>query len=334
MNFGASILDAEGLRLTREETALFRETDPFGFILFARNIENADQVRALCGDFRDAVGREAPILIDQEGGRVQRIWAPMARNWTPPLDFVATAGEHAERAMYLRYRLIALELHGLGIDTNCAPCGDLARTDTHSFLKNRCYASEPDKVSSFAMAVARGLLDGGVLPVIKHMPGHGRAQLDTHFDLPQVELTLAELEASDFAAFRPLADLPMGMTGHVVFSALTDKAATVSPEAIAVIRNQIGFGGLLMTDDISMQALKGEPQDRARAALDAGCDVALFCNAPLDQRRTVAETAGRMTDAAHTRAQAALAARNAPLDFDVQSAEAELDGLLGGRAYV
>ena len=174
MNFGAAILDADGLRLTAGERALFREANPFGFILFARNIDNADQVRALCGDFREAVGREAPITIDQEGGRVQRMWAPMVRDWTPPLEFVERAGADAPRAMYLRYRLIADELRALGIDSNCAPMADLARPETHAVIRNRCYGSEVAPVVAAARACAQGLLDGGVLPVAKHMPNEAK----------------------------------------------------------------------------------------------------------------------------------------------------------------
>ena len=199
MRFGATILDAEGLRLSADERALFREVDPFGFILFARNIDTADQVRALCGDFREAVGRDCPIFIDQEGGRVQRLRPPLARDWLPPLDFVRAAGAGAERAMYLRYRLIAEELRALGIDANCAPQVDVARPETHSFLKNRCYGFDPETVARLGRAVARGLLDGGVLPVLKHIPGHGRARQDSHLDLPHVDAPRADLEASDFA---------------------------------------------------------------------------------------------------------------------------------------
>lgn len=333
MPYGATILDATGLRLSADETAFFREADPFGFILFARNIDSPDQVRALCDDMRAAVGRDAPILIDQEGGRVQRIWQPMARNWTPPLDFVQAAGDDAERAMYLRYRLIADELRSLGIDSNCAPTADLALPQTHDFLKNRCYASDPAQVALLGRAVAQGLLDGGVLPVAKHIPGHGRAQLDTHFDLPRVETDLDTLKTTDFASFRALNDLPMGMTAHLVYSALSDRAATISAEVIGAIRDEIGFDGLLMTDDISMQALDGSVTDRARASLAAGCDVVLLCNADLPDRIAVSEASGAMTPAAQARAEAALAARHAPAPFDVAAAEDEVMALTGALAY-
>jgi len=228
VKYSAVISDAAGLRLTQEEKSLFREMNPFGFILFARNIENADQVRALCADFREAVGRDCPITIDQEGGRVQRLRAPLAREWLPPLEQVERAGTHAERAMYLCYRLIAHELHQLGIDSNCAPMLDIAQTDTHPFLRNRCYAGDVDAVARIGRAVALGLLDGGVLPVVKHMPGHGRTTLDSHHDLPHVDLSQDTLEQADFAPFRALNDLPMGMTAHLVYDRIDPQPATIS----------------------------------------------------------------------------------------------------------
>jgi len=334
VSFGATILDADGLRLSLEERAFFRDVEPFGFILFARNIETPDQLRALCGDFREAVGRDCPILIDQEGGRVQRLRAPLAREWLPPLDHAMRAGAGAARAMYLRYRLIAEELRALGIDTNCAPMADLAFDGTHPFLKNRCYGGDVETVTALARAVADGLLAGGVLPVLKHIPGHGRATQDSHYDLPHVVAEPAELFATDFAAFRALNDLPMGMTAHLVYDALDADPATVSPRVMKMIRDDIGFDGLIMTDDISMKALHGDLGDLSRAALAAGCDVILHCNGTLAERRAVAEAAGEMTDAAQARAEAALAARRAPEALDISAAEEELSALMGGEVYV
>ena len=334
MSFGATILDADGLRLSAEERAFFRDADPFGFILFARNIDSADQVRALCADFREVVGRDCPILIDQEGGRVQRLRAPLGREWLPPLDHVMRAGEGAARAMFLRYRLIADELRGLGIDTDCAPMADLAFESTHPFLKNRCYGSEAGTVATLARAVAEGLLAGGVLPVLKHIPGHGRATQDSHYDLPHVAAGAAELAESDFAAFRALNDLPMGMTAHLVYDAIDAAPATLSAPVMRLIREQIGFGGLIMTDDISMKALQGDLGDLSRAALAAGCDVVLHCNGTLAERMAVAEASGRMNAAAQARAEAALAARRAPAALDIRAAEEELSALMGGEVYV
>ena len=334
MNFGATILDADGVRLTSEERAFFRDADPFGFILFDRNLDSPEQIRALTAEMREAVGREAPILIDQEGGRVQRLRPPLARDWPAPLDHVAAAGPQAERAMYLRYRLIADELRSLGIDCDCAPMVDLARADTHAFLKNRCYGTDPDTVARLGRAVARGLLDGGVLPVLKHIPGHGAATQDSHVELPRVSLAAETLDAQDFAPFRALADLPLGMTAHIVYDALDAEPATLSPKVMEMIRQDIGFSGLVMTDDIGMKALSGSLPSIVTRALGAGCDVILHCNGSLPDRQSVAEAAGRMSDAAQARAEAALAARYAPDAFEAAAAEAELASLTEGALHV
>ncbi|MEP2639431.1 beta-N-acetylhexosaminidase [Roseobacter sp.] len=326
--FGATILDADGLVLTPEECAFFRDANPFGFIVFARNIDTPDQLRKLCDQMRDAVGRDAPITIDQEGGRVQRMRAPYWAEWLPPLDFVAAAGAQAEQAMYLRYRLIAAELRAVGVDSNCAPMVDLAGDQTHDFLRNRCYGTEPAQVAALGRAVSDGLLAGGVLPVLKHIPGHGRATLDSHFDLPHVQADLGALKAHDFAPFAALADVPMGMTAHLVYDALDDRPATLSPTVMNVIRNDIGFDNLIMTDDISMKALDGSLEDIATGALAAGCDVILHCNAPLADRRRVAEAAGEMSDTAQRRAEHALACRKTPDDIDIDATRTQLETLL------
>ena len=334
MGCTAAILDAEGLQLSAEEKTFFREADPFGFILFARNIQSAEQTRALCAELREAVGRNCLITIDQEGGRVQRLRSPLARDWMAPLDHVAQAGAGAERAMYLRYRLIAQELLDLGIDSNCAPVGDLVTPQTHPFLKNRCYGADLDQVVALSRVVAQAHLDGGVLPVLKHIPGHGRAVVDSHKDLPRVSADLETLQAQDFAAFAQLNDLPLGMTAHLVYEALDDQPATISPKAMTMIRTEIGFDGLIMTDDISMKALTGSPAQNAAAARQAGCDLVLYCNASLQDRRAVAEAAGMMDAAGLARAEAALARRHAPSALDTEAAEAELSALMGAKVYV
>lgn len=328
MSFGATILDADGLRLSKDEIAFFREANPFGFILFARNIETPDQVYGLCSEFRDAVGRDAPITIDQEGGRVQRLRGPEWREWLPPLDFVQAAGDDAERAMYIRHRLMAHELKVLTIDSNCAPMVDIIVKETHKFLRNRCYGTSPGDIALLGRAAADGLLDGGVLPVIKHMPGHGRTDLDSHFDLPRVDVSLDTLRETDFAPFRLLNDLPMGMTAHVVYEAVDEAPATLSREMMRLIREDIGFDGLIMTDDTGMKALTGAPAQIATRALEAGCDVILHCNAPLAERVATANAAGEMSAAAQTRAEAALAARRAPDNIDIVDMNAELEALL------
>ncbi len=332
MTQSACILGCLGPQLSRDEWAFFADTQPWGFILFARNFETPDQARRLTDALRDAVGRNAPILIDQEGGRVQRIGPPHWRGYLPPLDQMQATGPLAGRAMYLRSRLIAAELRDIGIDVNCAPVGDVADAETHPFLRNRCYGTDPDTVTHAAREVARGLIDGGVLPVIKHLPGHGRARVDSHMNLPVVNDPASDLRARDFAPFAALADLPMGMTAHIVFSAFDpDRPATQSPTMIRLIRQEIGFAGLLMTDDITMQALGGDLDARSRAAIAAGCDLVLHCNGELDEMAQVARAAGPLTGAALARADAALAARTAPQPFDIPAALAEFEALLQGK---
>lgn len=336
MPFGATILDADGLRLTTDEKAFFRAADPFGFILFSRNIDTPDQVRALCADMREAVGRDAVITVDQEGGRVQRLRAPHWTDWSPPLTFIEEAGGYpahaAAEAMYLRYRIIGQELRAVGIDSNCAPTLDVATDETHPFLRNRCYGEDAETVARLGRAAADGMLEAGVLPVMKHMPGHGRATQDSHLHLPRVTAPEEALRTRDFAPFKALNDLPMGMTAHIVYEALDDAPATLSTRMMRLIREDIGFDNLVMTDDISMKALQGAPGDIARAALDAGCDVALYCNASLEDRRAVADAAGRMTPEAQTRAERALAARRAPVEVDISALKAKLATLTGGTA--
>jgi len=333
--FGACILSSDGPRLTPDERALFRDANPFGFILFGRHVETPDQVRALCDELRTAVGRDCPITIDQEGGRVQRLRPPHWRGWQPPLEQVRAAGaDRAARSMYLRARLQAAELREVGIDSNCIPTLDIATDATHPFLQNRCYGMTAAEVAQNGRSTAQGLIDGGVLPVMKHLPGHGRARLDSHLDLPRVDVSVEVLNETDFAPFRALADLPMGMTAHIVLSTVDDRPATLSPDCIRIIRQDIGFDGLLMTDDISMQALSGSLADRARGALDAGCDLVLHCNDTFAERKDIAQAAGEMSAAAQARAETALAARRPPAPIDISAVEAELEALLNGQVHV
>ncbi|MEM6303151.1 MAG: glycoside hydrolase family 3 N-terminal domain-containing protein [Pseudomonadota bacterium] len=331
--FSACILDPAGTRLTPDEKAFFRDANPFGFILFARSIETPDQTRALCAELREAVGREALITIDQEGGRVQRMGAPHWRQWPAPLDMVEQAGAAAPRAAYLMYRIIADELRRAGVDSNCAPSLDVARPDTHPFLRNRCFGSDPAHVGEIGAAVAQGLLDGGVVPVIKHMPGHGRSVVDTHFDLPVVREKPEVLRMDDFAPFRALAHLPMAMTAHLVFREIDAQPVTLSAPMVQLMREDLGFDGLLMTDDISMKALDGTPWENAVKALAAGVDVALFCNGSLADRIKVAQAAGEMPPTSMARAQAALDARKTPMDVDIPALEAEFEAALGGALH-
>ena len=328
MACGAAILAPEGLALNRWETDFFRDFDPWGFILFARNVERPAQLLALCSELRDCVGRDAPILIDQEGGRVQRLGPPHWRAHLPPLDMLARASD-PERAFWLRNRMIAAELRAVGIDANCVPALDVAREETHPFLRNRLYGDRVDDVSRYGRICAEAHLAGGVLPVIKHIPGHGLGTADSHLSLPVVEAGREELEDVDFAPFAELADLPMGMTAHVLYTALDDaRCATLSPEVISIIRFEIGFDGLLMSDDISMKALEGDVGDLSEAAIAAGCDVVLHCNGERGEMEAVALAVGEMNAPARMRGERALTRRGTPVPIDIAACEAEFDALL------
>ena len=326
------IFGCAGLRLSSGERRFFGAAQPWGFILFARNIADPAQLRALVDDLRAAVGRDAPVLIDQEGGRVQRMGPPYWRGWLPPLEQTARAIARARdpgRAMYLRGRLIAAELAAVGIDVNCAPLADIAGAATHPFLRNRCYGETPDMVATLARAMAKGLMGGGVLPVIKHLPGHGRAQSDSHLALPVVDAAADVLETSDFAPFQALNDLPLGMTGHLLFPMLDPSGpVTTSARMIALIRDRIGFGGALMTDDISMQALAGPVTARAAAALAAGCDLVLHCNGDPAEMEALTQVCPVLDGAAQARCDAALAARRASDTADLVALAKEYDALL------
>ncbi|WP_151718502.1 beta-N-acetylhexosaminidase [Gemmobacter serpentinus] len=325
---GATIFGCEGPVLGASERAFFREANPWGFIIFARNVEDPAQLSRLTADLRDSVGRDAPVLVDQEGGRVQRLRAPHWSEFLPPLDAVALAGERAARMMWLRGRLIAEELRAVGIDSNCAPCLDIATDATHPFLRNRCYGTDAAQVAVLGRATAEGHLAGGVLPVMKHMPGHGRANADTHHDLPTVTASADALWTQDFAPFHALRDLPMAMTAHIVFAAYDDQPATCSPAMMRVMRDQIGFGGLIMSDDLNMQALPGTLAERAALAVAAGCDIALHCKGDLAEMQAVAAAAGQMTDAARARGDAALACRKTAEPADLAALRREHDALL------
>jgi beta-N-acetylhexosaminidase len=334
MSSRAFITGVSTTELTAEEREFIGSARPWGFILFKRNIENPAQVTSLIGEFRAAIGDpEAPVLIDQEGGRVQRFgpphWPvyPAGAVFGALYDIDSALGLSAAR---LSARLIAHDLIVLGVTVDCLPLADVPTADADAVIGNRAYGTEPGKVAAIARAVTEGLEQGGILPVLKHIPGHGRATADTHFRLPQVDTPQAELEQTDFAAFQPLADLPMAMTAHVVFSAL-DPAhpATTSATIIEqVIRGVIGFQGLLMSDDVSMNALSGTIAERTRASLAAGCDMVLHCNGKLDEMREAAAAAPELSGLALERARRALASRKPPQAFDRRAARAELDGLI------
>ena len=335
MTSRAFITGIAGTELSAAEREFIGATRPWGFILFKRNVEGPSQVSRLIEQLRDAVEQpDAPVLIDQEGGRVQRYgpphWPvyPAGAVFGRLFDIEPALGLTAAR---LSARLIADDLLRTGVTVDCLPLADVPVPGADGVIGDRAYGTCPAKVAAIARAVADGLEQGGVLPVLKHIPGHGRATADTHFRLPVVDVTRDELEATDFAAFRPLADLPMAMTAHVVFSAI-DPAhpATTSATMIAqVIRGSIGFQGLLMSDDVSMNALAGSIAERTRAIFSAGCDVALHCNGKLEEMRDVADHAPELSGEALQRASRALAARRAPVPFDRSAARAELDSLIG-----
>jgi beta-N-acetylhexosaminidase len=308
----ACILGCFGTRLNAEERKLFEASQPFGFIVFARNIENPAQLRALVGELRAITGRaDTPILIDQEGGRVQRLKPPHWPDFPPAALFGEIYARDRTRgveAARLGAQLIAAELIALGINSDCLPVADLRHPEGHGIIGDRSYSGEPNVVSELAAAVAEGLIEGGVLPIVKHIPGHGRARSDSHEELPVVATPVEELDRTDFEPFRKLAGLPVAMTAHVVYSAIDpESAATVSPIVIEeVIRGRIGFDGLLITDDLSMKALRGSLGSRTGAAFAAGCDIALHCNGQMAEMQEVVAAAPELAGKAQKRASAAL----------------------------
>lgn len=334
MSTRAFITGVSGTELTAAEREFIRSERPWGFILFKRNVATPAQVAALVAELRSAAGAaDAPVLIDQEGGRVQRLGPPHWPVYPPGAVFSSlydTDSALGLTAARLSARLIAADLVDLGITVDCLPLADVPVSGADAVIGNRAYGTSPGKVAAIARAVTEGLEQGGVLPVLKHIPGHGRATADTHFKLPIVDTPRDELERTDFAAFAPLADLPMAMTAHVVFSAVDPaQPATTSATMIAqVIRGAIGFQGLLMSDDVSMNALAGNIADRTRAIFAAGCDVALHCNGNIEEMREVARETPELSGRALERANAALAARKSPQPFDRAAARAELDALI------
>ncbi|HVI65269.1 MAG TPA: beta-N-acetylhexosaminidase [Bradyrhizobium sp.] len=334
MTTKAFITGVAGTNLSAEERNFIAAERPWGFILFKRNVADPAQVTALTDQLRAAVGEpNAPVLIDQEGGRVQRLSPPHWPLYPPGAAFGSLYDIDAElglRAALLSARLIGDDLAELGVTVDCLPLADVPVAGADAVIGNRAYGTEPTKVSAIARAVTVGLAQGGILPVLKHIPGHGRATADTHLRLPVVDTAQAELEKTDFAAFRPLVDLPMAMTAHVVFSAY-DPAhpATTSATMIeTVIRGLIGFQGLLMSDDVSMNALAGSIAERTRAIFAAGCDLVLHCNGKLDEMREVASETPELSGKALIRAERALASRKPPVPFDRAAARAELDALI------
>lgn len=330
----AFITGLAGLTISTTERAFLREAQPWGLIIFKRNVSTPSQVSGLTQSFREIVGWQAPVLVDQEGGRVQRLGPP---HWLP-YPAGARYGSLYERepaigmaAARLAGHLIASDLAQVGIDVDCLPVADVPVPGGDAVIGDRAYGAEPAKVAAIAGALAKGLQAGGILPVLKHLPGHGRATADSHHRLPVVDTDRATLESTDFAAFRPLAGLPLGMTAHVVFSAIDPVApATTSGTMVReVIRGFIGFRGLLMSDDISMGALSGTVAARSRAALAAGCDIVLHCNGDLAEMSVVAGAVPELAGESARRAEAALAQRGAPEEFDVDAARGIFARMVG-----
>ena len=329
-----AIYGCSGKALSADERAFFRDARPWGFILFARNIETPRQVRALVTELRETVGdARAPVLTDQEGGRVSRLKPPHWHERPAAAHFGALHErdpEIAREATYLNARLIAHDLANLGINVDCLPVLDVPVPGAHDVIGDRAFARDPLTVINLGRAQIEGLMEGGVLPVMKHIPGHGRAGADSHLTLPRVEADVEELSASDFVTFRSLDLCPMAMTAHVVYDSIDpQRPATTSPKVIRdVIRGEIGFDGLLMSDDLSMQALDGPLEVRTRAALFAGCDVALHCNGGMEEMKLVASEAKILEGVPLKRAEAALAHLVRPDPFDPAAAEARLAELL------
>ena len=326
----ALICGCAALTLSEEERGFFADAQPWGLILFRRNVDSPAQVSALCAAFRACVGRDdAPVFIDQEGGRVQRLRPP---HWPDyPAAGLYAAAPDGLAAVALAGRLIADDLRGVGLTATCAPVLDVRAPGSHDVIGNRAFGTEPDTVARFGRAFAEGLMAGGVLPVVKHMPGHGRAGVDSHHDLPVVTTDRATLERVDFVPFRQLADLPMAMTAHVVYSALDpDAPATTSKRVIEeIMRGVIGFDGLLLSDDLSMNALSGSLGQRAAAAREAGCDILLHCNGVFSEARAVAAEARPVGGDVARRIDAAMTRRHPPEPFDRAAALAEVMAIHG-----
>ena len=332
----AIIFGCEGVTLKPEERALFQIVRPLGFILFGRNCQRPEQVRGLIDELREASGDiNTPILIDQEGGRVQRLGPPHWKRRPPAQTFGALARDNptaGAEASWLAARLIASDLEPLGITVDCAPVLDLPVPGSHDVIGDRAFAAEAKSTAELGRAFCQGLLAGGVLPVIKHIPGHGRATVDSHRELPVVEAAEDELVAVDFAPFAALRDMPLAMTAHVLYTAL-DRHNPVTLSATIIegaIRGQIGFEGVLISDDISMNALPGLIAQRAMRALNAGCDVVLHCNGDIDEMARIAEVVGTPGDLTARRWVEAMAMRRVPVPFDIDEAERRLGSLIGG----
>ena len=335
----AFICGCHGPALSAGEREMFRKTRPWGLILFKRNIEDRSQLIRLIRDFRDIVGRhDAPVLIDQEGGRVQRLGPPHWRKYPPAGAFAAVGNPDKDATgdlIRLSSRVMAADLREVGVNIDCLPVLDVPEPGAHAVIGDRAYATDPGDVARFGRAACEGMLAGGVLPVIKHMPGHGRARADSHLELPIVAAPLAELERTDFAPFKALADMPLAMTAHVVYSAIDpDRPATISPQVIReIVRGRIGFRGLLMSDDLSMKALKGSFTEKTAALFAAGLDLALHCSGESSEAYEVAAASPVLDGARLAMAERALmSVSGEPAAFDPVDAWTRIQSGLASTA--
>lgn len=325
----AGIFGVAGTTLTDKEKSFFSKLNPLGFILFARNCESPAQVKSLVTSLRDTVAHDNVfVLIDQEGGRVARLKPPHWRK-TPPAGVFASLAQkslsNAKRAVYENARLIAGELHVLGINVDCAPLADVPVAGAHDIIGDRAYGTDPAQVSALGREMARGLLEGSVLPVLKHIPGHGRAFADSHDELPIVDASLETLRQSDFIPFKALRDLPLGMTAHILYTAIdATRPATLSAKVLEIVRKEIGFDGLLMSDDLSMKALKGDFAELTTQSIHAGCDIILHCNGKMEEMSAVAAVLKPLSNKAYERFAKASAQLVPPSNFDSKAAEANL----------
>ena len=329
----AVILGLSGPKLTAAERAFFRDANPWGFILFARNIENPNQVRRLTSDIRETVGRNCLIFVDQEGGRVQRLKSPHWNSYPAGAVFhhlYLKNESQGKRAAYLAYRLIADDLRAVGINANCAPVLDLPQKNADPIISDRAFGTESVQIIDIAHAVMAGLMKGGVAPVVKHIPGHGRAEVDSHKALPRIKVSRQTLEKTDFIPFRALSDAPMAMTAHAVYECNSRSAVTVSKKSMTeLVRAAIGFNGLVMSDDLDMKALRGDLTRKTERALAAGCDIALQCSGKIPDMVSVAKGARYLEGRAKNRAKVADYSAEHVTEFDRDFSQAEFDHLLG-----
>ena len=338
MTIGAFICGCETTSLSQQEVSFLERTNPWGLILFKRNVETPEQITALTSHFREITGRaDAPVLIDQEGGRVQRMGPPVWRKYPAANKYSVLYDSDPLRALKLARlitRLMAKDLYDVGINVDCLPVLDVPQPSSHEIIGDRAYGVTPERVSVLARAAVTGLMEGGVLGIIKHIPGHGRAMSDSHLALPQVDTSYEELLHGDFLPFAALSDIPMAMTAHVVYSAIDpDQPATMSNIVISdIIRGQCGYDGLIMTDDLSMQALSGDFAERAESAIAAGCDVTLHCNGNSREAEAVAQGSGYLSDQSLARAKRAMNKCCNPQPFDQAEAIESLNVLLKGAS--